>query len=660
MLSQSEHLLRRITDALPVLISYVDRDCCYRFNNARYRDWFGLDPEAVQGKHIVDVVGETSFAAIKPLIEQALSGHQAHFEGWLPYTHGGLRCVSADYIPDTDQHGETHGCFALVTDITARRATDERLEMLRQDNQRRLDEIQALFDAAPIGIFFARDQACENMTMNQAGARLLRMPLERNPSKSGPEAQQLPFRVFQGPHELAPHELPMQQAAASGHTVNNTELTLAFADGSTTHLLTYAAPLFDEQGQARGSIGTFVDVSEHKRLEARLRQQTQDLETMNRRKDQFLAMLGHELRNPLTPIRSAVYLLRMPDHSAEQTAWAADMIERQVGHLQRMVDDLLDVARVRRGTLSLTCEQRPLQPLLLESIAALRPAMEEKSQELALNLPQTPVIVFGDGIRLTQVFSNLLHNACRYTPEDGRIMVSLQTTGNQARIDVEDNGKGISPDLLPHVFDIFDSAISHRDRTHAGLGLGLTLVKQIVTLHGGQVTVKSDGSDHGCRFTVWLPLIERATTSHDRDAIKGIAGLHGQSERHDQLKILVVDDNLDILESIAGLLRGLGHQVRVLDAGARVIRTVREHPVDVILLDIGLPDVDGYQVARVLAKEPGRSQLSVIAITGYADSAPTDLDAATLFDARLLKPFTLAQLEPLLRQQHRRKHGRIH
>ncbi|WPL12315.1 Cell-division control histidine kinase PdhS [Thiorhodovibrio litoralis] len=373
-LRESEEHLRRITDALPVLISYVDRDGCYRFNNARYRDWFGIDPSAVQGRRVSEVIGETAFAEIQPLMERALSGETAHFESWLTTeAAGGARCVSAQYIPDTDQRGLTRGFFALVTDVTERRKAEEGLERLRQDNQRNLDELQALLDAAPIGIFFARDPGCQDMMMNQAGAALLRVPPDANPSKSGSHAEELAFRVFHAGHELPPEELPMQQAAALGRTIGGMELDIHFPDGAQLSLLTHAAPLFDDTGQVRGSVGAFVDVSEQKRLEARLRQQTRDLEAINQRKDEFLAMLGHELRNPLTPIRSAVYLLGTNPSPGVDLAWAGEMIDRQVTHLERMVDDLLDVARVRCGTLSLACEEHPLQGLLRECVEAIAP-----------------------------------------------------------------------------------------------------------------------------------------------------------------------------------------------------------------------------------------------------------------------------------------------
>nr|WP_242519047.1 ATP-binding protein [Thiorhodovibrio winogradskyi] len=264
---------------------------------------------------------------------------------------------------------------------------------------------------------------------------------------------------------------------------------------------------------------------------------------------------------------------------------------------------------------------------------------------------------------MVQVFTNLLNNATRYTPEHGQINLTLGLTDDdQACVEVADSGKGISSDLLPHVFDIFDGAVAHPDRAHAGLGLGLMLVKQIVGLHEGQVDARSAGLNQGSCFRVTLPLISRNNARGDGgDGGEGfeVASVSvSVGDRATQgLDVLIVDDNLDILSSVAGLLRQLGHRVRVLDAGSRVLAMVRDNPVDLVLLDIGLPDLDGYQVARLLAQEPNRADYAVVAITGYANAAPTATARGGDFDAWLQKPFRLEQLKPHLRTRAERETG---
>ncbi|NEV64798.1 chemotaxis protein CheB [Thiorhodococcus minor] len=652
-LRQSESHLRRITDSLPVLISYIDRDYRYRSNNAVYKEWFGVDPEAARGKCVPDVLGDEAFAAIRPHMDEALAGSSIHLERWVEYAQGGKRYVSADYIPDVDENGEILGFFALVTDLTERHLAEERLEHLNLENRRHLDEIQALLEAAPVGIFFARDRACQDMVMNSAGAQMLRIASDRNPSKSGPDAEELRFRVFHDGRELAADELPMQIAATEGRTISGFEEVIQFADGSQTELLTYAAPLFDEQGEVRGCVGTLVDVTEQKRLEARLRERTQQLEQADRRKDQFLAMLGHELRNPLAPIRSTVQLMRMGDGQSLDVAGAADMIDRQVVHLERMVADLLDLARVRRGMLNLSIARHHLQELVQESVNALSQDADAKQQWLSVAFSEEPLFVLADGTRLTQVFSNLLRNAVRYTPEGGHIQVSIRREdSDRARIDVEDDGKGIPSDLLPHVFDIFDKAPSHPERTNAGLGLGLTLVRQIVDMHKGEVEAASDGPGKGACFSVSLPLLTEAYEAgvdHGQDGHGTHGAIDAAKQQGETLDILIVDDNADVLAALAGLLERLGHRVRTLESGAAVLPAVREAPPDLLLLDLGLPDVDGYKVARELAEEPCRQRIKVVAVTGYAETdPPTTAQSTRYFDARLLKPLTLSVLQPHL------------
>jgi len=654
-LRQSETHLRRITDSLPVLISYIDKDLCYRFNNAVYQHWFGVDQDAVCGKRVQDLLGDAAFEAVRSHMETALSGTPAHFEGWVNYVLGEPRYVSADYIPDIEDQDGVQGFFALVTDITSRRRDDERLNSLHRENRRHLDEIQALLEAAPVGIFFARDKDCRDMVMNRAGAQMLRLPPDINPSMSGPEATGLTFRVLHDGKVLDPEDMPMQQAAKLGQTISGFQEVIEFEDGSRLDLLTYSAPLFDEKGEVRGSVGTFVDISEQKRLEAALREHSRELEEADRRKDQFLAMLGHELRNPLTPICTTIQIMQMNDERDIDLGWAADMIDRQAQHLKHMVDDLLDMSRIRRGLLSLDMARHSFQSLIQESLDALRPALEDKQQTLVLEIPEEPIFVIGDGTRLIQVVSNLLSNAVRYTSNGGRIRLSLQIEkGDRClRLDVEDSGRGIASDLLPHVFSILDTTPTDSGRKHAGLGLGLTLVKQIVDMHEGEVEAFSEGEGRGSRFSVILPLASPESFEDrsedpeiDVDHVEHANPLLAATESCD---ILVVDDNQDVLDALGMLLKMVGHRVRLLDNGGQVLETIRAAPPEILLLDLGLPDVDGYKIAHALAQEPFRERIKIIAVTGYTDSAFTSAEGAHDFDVRLLKPVTLSALIPHLK-----------
>ena len=644
-LRQSESHMRRITDALPMLISYIDSELRYRFNNAAYQRWFEQDLESIQGKSLTDVLGAEAFEQIRPHAQAALAGKTVGFEEWVPYCRGGTRYISAQYIPDTNEKGQVQGFFAVITDHTERRRIEEQLARLNAENQRSLDEMRALLDAAPVGIFVGRDRACQEMLMNRAGAEMLRIPNDVNPSLSGPDSQALGFRVYHEGRELQPEELPMQLAAAKGKPVKGFEEELVFPDGSSINLLTYAAPLFDEKGEVRGCVGTFTDVTEQKRLESALQERTQRLELADRRKDEFLAMLGHELRNPLTPIRNAVQLLELQGEQDSEVKWAAQIIDRQTRHLERMVDDLLDMARIRKGRLRIEKQPLPLQRLVQESIAAMQPAIDEHHHRLTTALPEQSLIVSGDGTRLIQVLSNLLSNAVRYTPDGGQIRLTLtQTEQSQARIEVEDNGGGISPNLLPHVFEIFNQTQSLPERSCSGLGLGLSLVKQIVRLHQGEVMAESEGPGKGSRFIVYLPLTDGTEVMDRPEAESESRPL----DTPKTLEILLVDDNPDVLDSLQKLLSALGHRVRVCDSGHKVLSAMQERLPDLVLLDLGMPDMDGYQVAKSLSKLAQRQAFKVVAVTGYAAEAQQIGEPSGLFDGHLLKPLTLDMLKSYL------------
>jgi len=267
-LRKNEGHLRRVTDSMPALIAYLDTELCYRFTNAAYRDWFGFDPDTLQGLRVRDVIGEAAFVAVEPYLRMALDGTEARFEGWIDFAHGPRRYISTRYMPDVRDGDGTDGIFALVLDLTKRKQTEERLIELSRETRERAEELEALFEATPVGIYIGRDPACEDMTMNEAGARLLRIDRDMNPSKTGPDADILPFRVSHRGTEMSGADLPLQQAARLGTPVHGFELSLEFTDGETSELLAYATPVFDEAGEVRGCVGSLVDVTNLRDLES--------------------------------------------------------------------------------------------------------------------------------------------------------------------------------------------------------------------------------------------------------------------------------------------------------------------------------------------------------------------------------------------------------
>ncbi|OON59995.1 hypothetical protein B0920_22250 [Massilia sp. KIM] len=366
-----------------------------------------------------------------------------------------------------------------------------------------------------------------------------------------------------------------------------------------------------------------------------------EAERHSKMKDEFLAMLAHELRNPLAPITNAAQLLGMPSVDEGLRGKATSIIARQVRHMTELVDDLLDVSRVTRGLVKLETETLDLNGVVRAAVEQARPHIEAKSHALAVETPGAPVVVAGDRTRLVQVLVNLLNNAAKYTPHGGRITLRLEARPEDARLTVIDNGSGIEPQLLPHVFDLFTQGERTPDRSQGGLGIGLALVKSIVQMHAGQVEAYSAGLGAGASVSVLLPLADAA-------------GLDGPGHiRHAPgvgvpRVLTLVDDNADAAQSLAVLLRAQGHTVRVFEDAVRTLASTELAGTEAFILDIGLPDITGYELARRL--RPDHPQASFIALTGYGQARDRDLSRQAGFDHHLVKPVEIRALAEILAQ----------
>ena len=367
-----------------------------------------------------------------------------------------------------------------------------------------------------------------------------------------------------------------------------------------------------------------AEIAERRQAEARLEEQ-------GRRKDEFLAMLSHELRNPLAPIRNAVEVIRrLAPHDAK-LMWATDITDRQVRQLTRLVDELLDVARISQGKIVLRPEAMDLGALLAECVEAQRPAIAARRQMLNQSLPAAPLWVQGDAARLQQVVSNLLSNAVKYTPDGGQLFVGAWVEAAQAVVSIRDNGIGIEPELLPRVFDLFEQGQRSLDRSQGGLGVGLTLVQRLVRLHGGRVEARSAGPGQGSEFRVWLPWAAQATPEAMPDAQSVTPEGRGR-------RILVVDDNADVAETTATMLELSGHRVLTAPDGQQALDCVEGFEPEIVLLDIGLPGLDGYEVARRLRQLPKARRAWLVAVTGYGQPADRQRGREAGFDEHQLKP----------------------
>lgn len=424
---------------------------------------------------------------------------------------------------------------------------------------------------------------------------------------------------------------------------NRRELALKFR-GKLYFFDMTVEPRRDSSGRIIGLIGAAVDITERRRLEAQLRRQARLLRQADIRKDQFLAMLAHELRNPLAPIRNAVRLLKLQQETPDPTLqWAGDVIERQVDQMSRLVDDLLDVARITQGRITLKRAPVDLDDVITRAVETVAPQIEEYGHQLTVSLPETPIWLEADQPRLAQVLANLLNNAIKYTEPGGEIELRARREENTAEIRIRDTGVGIAPELLPHIFDLFSQADRSLDRSQGGLGLGLTLVRNLVEMHGGDVTARSAGDDQGSEFIVHLPCLAERPSIADPELV------HTGTEQAAR-RVLVVDDNHDVAISFACLLSSLGHEVQTVYSGADALVAADRFAPQLIFLDIGLPGLDGYETARRLRKKHPPETVSLVALTGYGDEETHRRCREVGFDHYLLKPGDLSVITRLLAQ----------
>ena len=387
----------------------------------------------------------------------------------------------------------------------------------------------------------------------------------------------------------------------------------------------------------------FTDVTERRRSDAALRQMAADLSEANRLKTEFLATLAHELRNPLAPIRSGLQFIRRTPGDADAVSRVHEIMGRQLDHLVLLVDDLLDVARIQRGQVELRCEPVDLATVVNAAIETSMPLLQAARHSFDVHLPALPLPLLADPTRLTQVISNLLNNAARYTPKGGRIALCVERNGDEAVITVTDNGIGIAPDALEAVFRMFTQVGQAQQPGSGGLGIGLSLVRSLVELHGGSVRADSAGTNAGSRFTVRLPIAS------------GLAGAAPPATRAapagavPPCSVLVVDDNRDAAETLAALLSMLGHSAPVANDGHQALRMLPMLMPDVVFLDLGMPGMSGYEVASAIRADTRYAAVRLVALTGWGGEADRERTAQTGFDAHLTKPATVEAVEDVLR-----------
>jgi len=529
----------------------------------------------------------------------------------------GLRLTLLAHVnPIRSDAGDVIGAVNLLVDITERKSGEQAV-------QRSQRVLQDFFENAALGMHWID---ADGVILNANQTELDMLGYRRD------EYIGRRYADFHLDRELA--EECMRRLVA-GDTLRNWEARLRCRDGSVKYVAISSNVLW-EDGRFIHSRGFTRDITEQKKAESALRDS-------HRRKDEFLATLAHELRNPLAPIRNSLQVLRMVNDATPAVERVYDMMERQVHHLIHLVDDLLEVSRVTRGKIELRKNRVELADVVRGAVETSLPGIEAAAHDLTVSLPDEPLVVMADPVRLSQVFSNLLNNAAKYSNDHGRIWLTVRREDGEVVVTVRDLGIGMPAEMLPQVFEMFaqvDSSVSH---AQGGLGIGLTLVRSLVQLHGGSVEAYSDGPGKGSRFTVRLPLLvdQAAETAASPRP-------NGQRPAVPPRRVVVADDNRDAADSLGMLLRFLGADVHITYDGPSALAAVRSCRPAIALLDIGMPGMDGYDVARQLRSDPALADIRLIALTGWGQENDRSRSRAAGYDHHLVKPVSVEALEALL------------
>jgi two-component system CheB/CheR fusion protein len=627
--SIAEPPLQTLIDALPVLISYVDRDERYQFTNAAYEKCFGIGRNSIKGKRISAVVGQACYRRIAAYVQQALRGQRVSYDTEIRCRNVQIRYVHVEYIPHLASEGHVLGFFALVANTVDQRQNEVArnwLAAIVSSSQ------EAIIGKTLNGIVTSWNRGAERIYGYTAG-EMVGNPISRLiPEERG------------GEYELLIAKL------RRGEQVDEFETIREKKGGQRIRVSLTLSPIRDDSERIMGVSVISHDITKRKQIEekmlrdeATLHSQANLLADMDRRKDAFLAMLAHELRNPLAPIQHAVELLQAREHDLDaEQQWAADMIARQVERIAYLVSGFLDVSRLIGGQVVLHKRRADIVNIVSAAVDNMRSIIESRHQQLRLSLPEKPVWIQADPARLEQVVQNLLHNATEYTEQRGKLSVTVCNEKTNVLIKVQDTGAGISQEALPHILELFGR--SGHSWYFAGnvLGFGLPVVKNLVEMHGGKVLVTSKAGE-GSEFVVRLPLDLNLQLPGDT-AGKERAGVV-EIFPH---RILLVEDNKDVADSFAALLRAKRHTVEVVHDGPSALQVAEHFRPEIVFIDIGLPTMSGYEVARSLRKEYDKTSMSLVAITGYGQYQDVKSAQEAGFDHHMLKPVKLQDIESVI------------
>jgi len=587
---------------------------------------FGYTAEEMIGKPISLLIPPDRVDEEPSILQRIRRGERVdHYHTVRRRKDGVLINVSVTISPLRNHEGTIIGASKVARDVTAQNQAAVSGALLAAIVQFSDDAI------------ISKDLQGVVTSWNQAAERIFGYTAEEMIGK--------PINVLIPP-DRENEETAILQRIRRGERVDHYDTIRRRKDGVLINVSVTISPVRNYQDVIIGASKVARDVTGEKLLQEQLRGYAEELAYQHQQKDEFLAMLAHELRNPLAPLRTGLEVLKAAPTGdvAERTR---SMMERQLTHLVRLVDDLMDLSRVNRGKIALQKELITVQSVIESAVDTSRPVVDAAHHELILQLPDQPLLLDADATRLAQVINNLINNAAKYTPEGGRIEVAARRQGDSVIIQVRDNGIGIPKEMLAKVFETFTQVGRALDRAQGGLGIGLSLVQRLVALHGGTVAAQSDGADQGSTFTVTLPRAQGPgagpeTVADDTDEERGAAPV---------LRLVVVDDNVDGAESLAELLELSGYQCRTAHSGTHALQIIREYRPQLVLLDIGLPGLSGYEVARELRKDPAHGNLTLVALTGWGSEEDRRQSREAGFDFHLTKPVELAAVLRLLRER---------
>ena len=612
-LAYAEGIIDTVRDPLIVL----GADMRVRSASRAFYDGFGVDPAETEGRLIYELGnGQWDIPQLRELLEDILPRSSAFRDFEVEHAFEGIgrrrMLLNARRLPDA--LGGDELILLSIEDVTP----SWRAGVDFADNRERY---RVIVEGATGFAIFTFDTRGVITTWNAGAREMLGYDEEEILGQN--------FRVIFTAEDLQARQADeeMRIAALEGRALD--ERWHLKKGGEPFWAQGLVMPLRDEDDRTRGFLKIIRDMTEQRRLEEALRARTEELERADVHKNEFLAMLSHELRNPLAAIRNAVTLATLSG-TREDLEWSRDVTARQVKNFAHLIDDLLDVSRISQGKIQLRKEVADAGPIVQHAAEVVGPLVRQRGHELLISYTSSRLAIEADTTRLEQILVNLLTNAAKYTPPGGRIQLIAGVEGADLVCRVRDNGVGISPELLPRIFDLFAQADRSLDRSEGGLGIGLTLVRSLAELHGGTITAASDGLDKGSEFTLRLPAALGPAA--------GAAPRGAEKKRLPQMRVLVVDDNEDTALGMSRLMRLSGHSVRVAHSGPAALEVARDLGPEVVILDIGLPGMDGYEVAVRLRREAGCGAAIIIAVSGYGEDQAMRRSEEAGFDHHLVKP----------------------